>query len=289
MPDTAPSLPFTSEQIEAALLKRHSTRRFDGEPFSQETLSQAVAFAGSVEPLCQENQFDCLVKSTQEINIKEVVGAYGNIINPPHFLAPYLIGERYPLTDLGYRAAQMVIFLTAAGISTCFIGTIAHQKEACQMLALPPGSVFGAAVLIGKPGHGFTNQTIESLIHNFSTGDKRLPLEAIFFDQYFDYPQMPPEEIAHLIRFARRSPSAVNAQPWRFLLRDRLYLFATRQNPRYGKNFDYRYYDAGICMAHIHLAMRAAGKEHHWELLPPDTPGLPEHPAELEPIARLNM
>jgi nitroreductase len=93
-----------------------------------------------------------------------------------------------------------------------------------------------------------------------------------------------------LITAARLAPSAVNTQPWRFLWRQgELSLFVRHYNPKYGRNAGqaYRFYDAGICMANIKLAMQALEMRGCWILYEKNGLDIPNPPAELQPIARL--
>ena len=85
-----------------------------------------------------------------------------------------------------------------------------------------------------------------------------------------------------------------DAQPWRFLWCDgALYLYVVRSSWRYrlGGSQDYRFYDGGICMANVSLAMRALGIAGRWELvdgIAAGEPGCaPECPEELQPLAVL--
>jgi nitroreductase len=94
-----------------------------------------------------------------------------------------------------------------------------------------------------------------------------------------------------LIEAARSAPSADNAQPWRFLwYEDRLYLYLKKKNWRYGLGGTqaYRWYDGGICMANVSLAMEAFKSKGRWTLVgKPD--GAPACPDELEPLAVLQL
>ena len=117
-------------------------------------------------------------------------------------------------------------------------------------------------------------------------------MERLFFQDAFDNPAAPPAEISPLIEAARAAPSGVNAQPWRFLWRNgRLYLFVTRNNPKYMRagSQEYGLHDGGICMANIMLAMEALGMAGRWVMFERMEPDIPAHPADLHPLATLVM
>ena len=128
------------------------------------------------------------------------------------------------------------------------------------------------------------------MVHLAVGATRKLPAERIFFRETFGDPGTPPPALQPLIEAARRAPSAVNAQPWRFLWRGgTLYLFVQRENRRYGKGpaADYRLHDGGICMANIALALEALHRDGRWRMLAEDERGLPNHPPGLQPLAKL--
>jgi nitroreductase len=150
--------------------------------------------------------------------------------------------------------------------------------------------VIGTFLIFGKPSKSLGGKAVNTFIHSIAGADNKLPVEKIFFLENFDNPGTPPEEISMLVEAARRSPSAVNVQPWRLLWRDgQLYLFMKRNNKRYGNSQDYRFYDSGICIGNITLAMEALSMNGSWRLYNGDEPAIPEHPDDLEALASLRI
>jgi hypothetical protein len=49
----------------------------------------------------------------------------------------------------------------------------------------------------------------------------------------------------------------------------------------------YRYFDGGICMSNVAMAMDALGQKGSWRLLDRESGEIPPHPETLEPLARL--
>ncbi len=87
-----------------------------------------------------------------------------------------------------------------------------------------------------------------------------MSVERIFFRDTFDTPAAPHPELEPFIEAARNAPSAVNAQPWRFLWHgEQLHLFVKRNNPKYGNgaSTQYKLFDGGICMGNVTLALEA--------------------------------
>lgn len=276
-----------------AILARRSVRRYERKPLDEVTLEKVRGIISGVKPLIPENRFEVLMRD--EVvgeDLVTVLGGYGQFYTPPHSLAPYMLGEEYVLEDLGYCTEQIAVQLAALGIGSCYIGALKREGEVRVRFGLPKGARIGAFLVFGRPATAAGGRTFNTLMRLALGGHKRLPVERLFFQDTFDNPATPPSEISPLIEAARSAPSAVNAQPWRFLWRDgRLYLFVTRNNPKYARagSQEYRLYDGGICMANVTLAMEALGMEGRWVMIAGTEPDIPDHSAELHPMATLVM
>ena len=276
-----------------AILARRSVRRYEKRPLDEATLAQVREIVSGVKPLIPENQFEVLVRD--EVvgeDLVTVLGGYGRFYTPPHSLAPYMLGEEHVLEDLGYRTEQIAVRLAALGIGSCYIGALKREDEVRVRFGLPKGARIAAFLVFGRPAVAVGGRTFNTLMRRGLGGHRRLPVERIFFQGAFDNPAVPPAEIFPLIKAARVAPSGVNAQPWRFLWCDgRLYLFVTRNNPKYtmAGSQEYRLHDGGICIANVTLAMEALGMEGQWVMCQGTEPDIPNHPADLHPLATLVM
>jgi hypothetical protein len=274
-----------------SILNRRSIRRYDRTALDTATIDQVQQIIDSVEPLVHENQFDVRYHDGMLIDKDFIasMGAYGYIVTPPHALAPYISGNQYPLIDLGYRVEQIVVRLTCLDIGTCYIGTLYREEANRERLNLPTDSRCGALLVFGYPASSTTGRALNSLMRSVPRGNTRLPMNHLFFQESFDHPTDPPTDLSPILTAARFSPSAVNAQPWRFLWRDgKLHLFVNRYNPKYGRGPGqaYRFYDGGICMANIKLALNALELDGKWILFEQNQEA-PNHPPHLEPLATL--
>jgi len=275
----------------AAILSRRSVRRYAQEPLDSETLAQVQHLAESARPLVPTNHMivgrrDDLIRQ----DLVTLLGGYGRLITPPHALAPYIVGDRYLLTDLGYRVEQVVVRMTALGIGSCYIGALPKEEEIRRRLDIPSGGRIGAFVVFGRPAESLTGQSFNRLLRTALGRTREPELSRFFFQDSPDNPAQPPEALRPLILAAARAPSACNAQPWRFLWHaDRLVLFVTRNNPKYGdgRSEEYCLYDGGIAMANMMLAMEAQGMTGQWQLLEPDDWAVPTHPSDWFPLASL--
>jgi nitroreductase len=282
--------PMNNPALYQAILARRSVRRYSEMGLDAAILAQVQAITAAARPLIPANR---LVVTRRDDMVRQdlvtLLGAYGRLISPPHALVPWLHGDAHLLTDLGYRVEQIVVRLTALGVGTCYIGTLPKEEQVRATLGLPEGARIGALVVFGRPAKSVGGRAFNNLIRSTLGRNKEPELERIFFQDRLDNPTCPPDALRPLILAAERAPSACNAQPWRFLWRDdRLTLFVTRDNPKYGSGPSEQYclYDAGIAMANVALAMEAHSMAGGWQLVEPNT-DVPPHPDDLQPIASL--
>jgi nitroreductase len=225
-------------------------------------------------------------------DMASLLGAYGIILTPPHALVPYLLGAHHILADLGYRAEQLAVRLTMLGLGSCFVGTLPREAKLREQLGLPSGAHIGALLVYGREAGSSTGRGFNRAVRLVAGAASKLPLARMCYRESFDQPGAPPDDIAPLLEAGRRAPSAVNAQPWRFLWHaGALHVYVTRRNRRYGPAVyqDYRFYDGGICLANIALALEALDMQGAWQMYAPDAPEAPAHPDDLEPLARLDL
>jgi nitroreductase len=279
------------DDLYQAILGRRSVRRYEKEPLGEPELAQVREILAGIRPLIAENRFDVSLKDVSPgEDLVAILGAYGRLVTPPHYLVPYITGERYLLADLGFRVEQVAVRLAALGIGTCYIGTLSREAEVRARFEMPEGARIGAFLAFGWPSTARRGRLFNNVVRRAAGANNKLQVERIFFRETFDTPASPPTELAPLIEAARNAPSAVNAQPWRFLLRDGcLYQFVLKASPKYGSgaSADYRLYDGGICMSNVSLALKALGREGQWHMLEGDEADLPEHPPDLQPLAVL--
>jgi len=276
-----------------AILARRSVRRFDKEPLDEPTLSQVRQIISGVEPLVPENQFQVILRDAPPgTDLVSDLGGYGRMVNPPHYLVPYVLGQEHALEDAGYRVEQMSVRLAAMGLGSCFIGAVRREDEVRARYTLPEAARIGAFLVFGHPSTSLGGRATNRLLRSAAGASRKLRTTEMFFEGNFENRATPSGRMAPLIEAARHTPSAVNAQPWRFLWAEgSLYLFVTTDNRRYGRGpqQEYRLHDGGAAMANITLAMEALELRGRWELVEEAEPHLPEHPSNLQPLARLSL
>jgi nitroreductase len=276
-----------------AILGRRSVRRYDKEPLGEPELAQVHEVLSGIRPLIVENRLEVLLKDVLPgEDLVAILGAYGRLVTPPHYLVPYVTGERHLLVDMGFRVEQVAVRLAALGIGTCYVGTLSRETEVRARFEMPEGARIGAFLAFGWPSTARRGRLVNRVVRRAAGATNKLAVERVFFRDSFDIPARPPAELAPLIEAARNAPSAVNAQPWRLLWRDGcLYLFVLKASSKYGSGpgANYRFYDGGICMSNVALALEALGQEGQWQVFAGDEDDLPAHPPDLQPLAFLDL
>jgi nitroreductase len=274
-----------------AILARRSVRRYETQRLDEAALVQVREAIAAATSLVPGNRLEVLLQDVlPDEDLVATLGAYGRIVAPPHYLVPAIEGEEHALEDLGYRVQQIAVRLTALGIGTCYVGSLGRESEVRARFQLPDGARVGAFLIFGRPSAALGGRLVNRVMRGVAGATNKLPVERIFFLDSFDVPATPPVEIAPLLEAARNAPSAANTQPWRFLWhRGHLFLFVKRRNLRFdvASSHQYRFFDGGICMANVALALEALAREGRWQMLDEGERGLPDYPESLQPLARL--
>ncbi len=276
-----------------AMMNWRSVRWYDQRPLSERILDQIQAETGEVEALVPQNRFTLLVRDVVTgDDLVAALGAYGRVLSPPHFMVPYIVGKTRLLTDLAYRTHQLIVKMASNDIGCCYIGSLGRETTLRARFVLRRQARVGAVVIFGYPAKALPGRAINTAMRRAMGSHTRKPLDELFFQNHFRRSQEPPKRLQPLLEVGRRAPSALNVQPCRFLLRRKqLYLFIKKENPKYGKGTkqNYRFFDAGICMANMALTLRAMSVSTPWQLLDTSSADVPPHPETLEPVASLSL
>lgn len=274
------------------LINRRSIRRFAPQKLSAEDRESVTCIIGETVPLLPQYDLDIHLRDIgDQLDLASLLGAYGRLVSPPHILLPVSPDAPLALVDQGYRMQQIVIRLYQRGLGSCYLGALKYLEAIRSQFNLPENTITGALLIFGYPSQSLTGRALNKVFHTAAGSDRRLPVDSLFFVDTFDNPSQPPEQFKQLIEAGRFAPSAVNAQPWRFLLSGRtLFLYITRENKKYsvsGKN--YAFFDSGLCMANISLAMQALNLQGQWQLIEGSDKDVPDYPQDLIPLARLTI
>lgn len=156
-------------------------------------------------------------------------------VKAPYYLAFYSDESQNHMMNAGFIMEEIVLFLTTLGIGSCFIASrrVKHDDQTKGGLSL------AGLVAFGYPKGELTRKSADA---------NRLPIDEICI-----FKEVPRQWVCQLLEAARLAPSALNSQPWRFVVYDnRIHIFckkhkAAEMTPREELEF-------GIMLANLQTA-----------------------------------
>jgi nitroreductase len=280
----------------AAMQRRHSVRRYSQEALAPQQVAALEQALQRLEPLDAAASTDLRLIAFSDIGKRRAVA-----LLPTQNAAPlYLIvaGPDVPgrMEEAGFRGEQLVLAASSLGLDTCWLGGTFRPDAIAAVAGMPRDDILAISP-IGVAERGALQAIAGTLTRPFtSRSGRRKPLEGFTFGGRWGVPadraRVPPA-VWQALEMARIAPSWANTQPWAFLVvEDVLWAFADSR-PQRGNDVSHKPYyrlDAGIAMAHVHLAMAQNGYSSTWRpLAEPLDPSLqvPPHfvPLAWRPIA----
>lgn len=204
-------------------------------------------------------------KASDEV-FKGIVGSYGKVTDAPAFMA--FVGDaRNPHVQekTGYLGECLVLEATALGLSTCWVAGFFRPEAAAKYIA---PAAHEQVIAVTPLGIALPEYTLEERIMAGFAGPKhkRAPLRRLWSGMPED---MVPAWMWSAMEAARLAPSAVNRQPWRFLLdAEGITVAVGGLWDTYGIS---RRLDCGIAMLHLEAGAYVHGVRGGWTFLaPPD-------------------
>ncbi len=243
----------------AAIKIRHSTRIYNGVLLKEEALKALNSLIRDYNPFSGVRA----VLVTEEVDeaFKGIIGGYGKVKNAPAYLA--FIGD---LDDpnvqekLGYLGEGLILGATELGLATCWIGGFFKRQVVSSKVGLKGNEKVLAISPVGYPAAKANWE--ERLMHNLAKSYKRKDLEKLLLSPS---PKELPNWAQLALEAARLAPSAVNRQPWRFVVEERKVTICL-DSPKDSLNISKRL-DCGIAMLHLELGAIEAGMEGRWHFL----------------------
>lgn len=156
-------------------------------------------------------------------------------VDAPYYLAVYSEPLDGYERNAGYMMEQMVLYLTAKGLGSCYLGGSKMKNEYRN------GKKQVILLAFGYP---------EGKLHRESPLARRLPL-----NELCTFKEEAGEQMKTVLKAARLAPSAMNTQPWRFVVyADRIYVFAKKGRIPIKKYDEMKEFSIGIMLSHIMLA-----------------------------------
>jgi nitroreductase len=241
-----------------SIFLRQSERLYSGKPAPEKDLSEIDKLCEQFRPFSGSRAK--LVRNPPDDVFKGIIGSYGKVKNAPHYVA--FIGDtKSPTVEeaLGYMGEGIILGATALGLNTCWVAGFFHPERVMEHIDVSENEVVMAVTPIGYAEQEYDR--IESLRSGHGKPHRRHALEKLVIEGS----HAPKEWMRTGLEAARLAPSAVNRQPWRFLIGENTVLI---EHPRTRNFFRIPYrLDCGIAMLHFELGALVAGVSGNWTLL----------------------
>jgi len=209
---------MNSSQSQSPIDVRKSIRTFQKKPLNSDDLGKISNYLNKLENLEGPfgNQFEFKLLIEQETLEKDQIGTYGFIKNPQGYIFGSSIIETKSLFDYAFVLENIVLYLTALGIGTCWLGGRFRKQEAMSQLTLSENEIIPAITPIGY-AHD-KKRLKEKMIRTVLQARKRKSENELFFYEAFGQPLGDRgKEFQRALHYVRVAPSAQNKQPWRLI------------------------------------------------------------------------
>lgn len=220
--------------IYEAVYNRRSVRKYKMELIPSEFFKQMNKFLEGLTPLYPDIEWKFMLFNAMD----DEGSAKGFFrVKAPYYLVCYTADDKNAWKQAGYLTEQVVLYLTAHGIATCYQGGARAVVEDA-----PEGMDQRIVVAFGYA---------DGQVYREPGSVRRLPIKETCI-----FKEDPTPEQSMLLAAARLAPSSVNSQPWRFVVyKNRIHIFA-RENvlSKVRITREMRDVDMGIVLSHFALA-----------------------------------
>jgi nitroreductase len=217
----------------------------------------------SLEP--QKPKLFLVEGKTMEKLLMGFVGGYGKIKNAPMYMAAVGRKDNQDALNIGYVMEQIILKLKQWGFDTCWVGGAFQEKSLREYLKINEDEEITA---ISPIGYSAEKSTIfEAGLRAIVGSKNRKKLEEICHSKTYGntakgvLAQDP--ILREAMELVRISPSAMNLQPWSFVLGENSVVVLRKLSKIQG---DLSILDMGIAMAHIDIAFGQLIKKGRWQL-----------------------
>lgn len=240
-----------------AIFNRRSHRKFKPETIPRDKLDRLFFVCLHFRPFPEARSV--LVIDPGRQVYRGFIGSYGKIENAPGYIA--FIGNMSSSRvqeAVGYTGEGIILEATALGLGTCWVGGFFRPEAVKNQIPINENERVLAITPVGIPLDSFSFK--EKLMTGFGFMHRRKSLD----DMVIGMPKK--EWMKKALEAARLAPSAVNRQPWRFILGDNT--IAVRPDKVRKTDKISRRLDCGIAMLHLELGARHLGFDGNWTYPP---------------------
>lgn len=265
--------------FKALINKRCSIREFENKTIPDSTIRKILDFYTNCDKFTDaKTKVMILEHDAVYPVIKDIAGYHNLMIDAPHYLLIFSEEQKDAMKNVAYIGEQLILKATELGVSNCWItlNDRALTKErlhaSCELplaalIALGYGEEKFKTVNPLKYGEAYINSNMEATSPFVSS---RLAVEDIVFvdkwGEKADYSYIENSGLQEVFYYARLAPSALNLQPWRYLIaKNKLILAVKKSDSEYNDEIS-----AGIQMLYFKLVFEQNLTAFEW------TTGAPE-------------
>jgi nitroreductase len=243
--------------------QRRSVRSYTGESLTRNQADLIMNYlSGQKAPFGANVRIEWIRAGGDGDSRPAKLGTYGWVGGATEYLA--LIYEEAPLAEEGaaYLFEQVILYCTALGLGTCWLGGSFSRKDFGRQVSLEPGEKLRIVSPVGYASE--KKRFVESYIVGAEKNHRtRKPFGAHFFHKNFSTPLT--EDAAGIyaqpLEMVRLAPSANNKQSWRVTL--------DGETLHFYRTFSYGFsaIDLGIALCHFGETCRETGIAGHFDVL----------------------
>jgi len=257
-----------------AMQRRVSCRTYDGRPLDDRIKERLRAFVreNTRGPFGNALRFDLIDLTEAERAELKSLGTYGVIKGATLFIAGAVRKGPRAMEDYGHGMERNILFATALGLGTCWLGGTLNRAGFARKITLTPDELMPAISPVGYPAE---NRSLTDRAFRFmAKSDRRKPWEELFFNAMPGQPLMKERAgvIGGALELVRIGPSASNRQPWRVIRDGESYHFFLQRTPGYDRmagEIRLQEVDMGIALCHFELAAKELGITGNWQQVKP--------------------
>jgi nitroreductase len=253
--------------------QRFSCRTYLDMPIKEDTREQLDRFLSSPHraPFGTPTRFKLIAASERDRDALRGLGTYGFIKGATGFLVGVVSQGDRSLEDFGYRMEEIILFATALGLGTCWLGGTFTRSRFADKMGIQSGEGMPAVASVGYISD--QRRLMDRVIRRQARGSTRLSWEWLFFDEQFGAPLSREAAGAYAIALdmVRLGPSASNKQPWRILRGEATWHFYVQRTRGYRRTNEQLFHvddmqriDMGIAMSHFELTLKELGLGGRW-------------------------
>lgn len=266
--------------------RRFSCRTYEDTPIDEASREALRRFLEGLErgPFGAETRFELVAATENDGNALRGLGTYGFIRGATGFILGTVGSGQRNLEDFGYRMEESILYATALGLGTCWLGGTFRKSRFADEIGLGEDEILPSVTSVGYVAD--QPSIVDQLSRRQAGSHRRYAWDRLFFDGQFGAPLAPEAAAAYAepLEMVRLGPSASNKQPWRVVKGQTAWHFYLRRTPGYLQGIsglfvsaDLQRVDMGIALCHFEQTAREAGLAGRWAL---DEPAI-EKPGEL--------